>query len=239
MPLLDSEVDQNSSMDVEDAFRPRAGSAGLKDFIFRRSRHKSSEVPGGGGGVNSPVNQRKHLNLNVSNASSSPPVASKKSPSPPVTRQPPGQPPTTPTTKVKNFFSAIRPRSKSDAASMQPNHGRPRSKTLDQEERIQNSKVGHGSPHSNHMMDPNQVSLKSPPGGTTSTPMSQIQAGHLHSSVSGLPGNQDSSGNALNPQEFVEAYRQRAYTDPKAKARAAAVAKYRQKKLVGLSGLIY
>lgn len=223
MPLLDSDSDQ-VAMDVEDGpYRPRSGSAGIKDLLFRKNRHKSD--------VNPPVS------LNTT-ANSMPKVivpSGKMKTSPPQTAQPQQtgfgkQPPSTPTGKVKNIWNAIRPRSKSDAASIQPGGSRMRSKTLEFDENNSassphNGAQGnhiHNAPLSNSDLD---MLAKSPPSGSNPTLMAKLQAGHLHASTSS-----GSQNNQMNPQEFVEAYRQRAYTDPKSQARAAALAKYKQKK---------
>lgn len=108
--------------------------------------------------------------------------------------------------KMKNFFSdiLIRPRSKSDAAAMQPPHR----KISDQTPSIpvpQVTKPGLALDRSRHYSSSEQDNFRTPPNTPTSTPMSNL--------LGGIPPKSPA---------IAEMFRHRAYSDSKAKDRMAA-----------------
>ena len=257
MPLLESDrgdvpvspaANHHHPTDDTDAFRPRAGSTGFKNFF--RKRHKSGE-------------KSVESELSKSYGSSSP----RGSPSPShhhrhQQQHHQGSPGcTTPTqqpggSKMRHFIDAIRPRSKSDAASIAQNIGRPGqyhkrhpsntdtspptsgnvnipgssnvaviSNGIVAASPSQRQQQHHRStdllPPNSPMSQPGHVAAASSP-----TPMS-----HLLSSSQGANTSTPSSHHPpasphhhITPEEFVEAFRERAYSDPRPRSNMAAIA---------------
>jgi hypothetical protein len=206
MPLLESDLPHDpppsSHMsagggDVEDGpYRQRTGSTGLRNLF--RKRHKSSDPV-------SPV--------------VTPPSKTPTSGNPHL---PQAGTPGTPTSggKVRHLFDTFRPRSKSDATSIPAPH-HPQVYTMNHYTPGAGGVVGsHGSNGSGagHLDSLNKSPLA---GGSLplrdTTPMSHLLA-NSHS--------QDycSSPKGFTAEEFVEAYRERAYSDPKPRAKMAALA---------------
>ena len=220
-------------MDIEDGgpYRPRSNSGGIKDFFRRRNKSSDPEK-----------DKQRAANAAVTNGPSvigTQPQGTKSSGA--VTSSP--QPGGGGGNKMKQkLFSAIRPRSKSDAQALQP-VGRPRSRTVDDDGAPafaqQPSPLVHQS-NDTSALDKMDILAKSPPSGTALTShMARLHAEHLQHSQSvggngSTPAAESGSkpSDAMNPEQFVAAFRERAYTDPRQqRTRQAAMAAVRKKQV--------
>ena len=114
--------------------------------------------------------------------------------------------------KMKQFMNVIRPRAKSDANTMQAG-GRPRSRTVDE---------------SHDVRVDLDVMTKSPPSGATNTMMGRLQTHHVSMTS---PEKATSDTDVLRPEQFLAAFRERAYTDPRQRTRQAAANAARKKQV--------
>ena len=188
MPLLEAgPSDTSATMEVEDGYRPRSGSFGIKNIFRKRTKSGDSN-------------------------SGDPRMPNNKTP-----------PPTTPTGKMKNFlWGSGRPRSRSDAATSN----------------AQTPPVSVHRQRSSDIEMPNYVreSSESRDGfnthyGSHPTPMSHL----LSPSSSRNRHISETSNHHIGPEQFIEMYRSRAYSEPKPNHRTAAVAAARRKRVSHLS----
>ena len=222
-------------MDIEDGgpYRPRSNSGGIKDFFRRRNKSSDPEK-----------DKQRAANAAVTNGPSvigTQPQGTKSSGAVTSSPQPGGGGGGGNKMKQK-LFSAIRPRSKSDAQALQP-VGRPRSRTVDDDGAPafaqQPSPLVHQS-NDTSALDKMDILAKSPPSGTALTShMARLHAEHLQHSQSvggngSTPAAESGSkpSDAMNPEQFVAAFRERAYTDPRQqRTRQAAMAAVRKKQV--------
>ena len=165
MPLLDSDMNQDSNnCDDADSFRPRSGSAGLRNLF--RKKHKSGDESKSGSHGHSPVS------------------------------------PQSSSFKMKNFLDAFRPRSKSDVVSahvpVPPKNHHPRNSV--------------DLPPSTYNVVSEERSTHSKSAGHQ-TPMSAL-----------LRRGSDEKVTPIGPEEYIQMFRERAYSDPRPKERSTVLA---------------
>ena len=188
MPLLDSDVnDVTMATDMDDTFRTRSGSGGIRNFF--RKKHKSGSSGLGGGGEDSRGSSRG------------------------------SSPGTTPGSKVKTLLDAIRPRSKSDAASAMPitvsSSGGYRKRVQSGDPDSRQRSISVTGEHPNISSLPGRAYPNH--SGSGSSPMTAM--GQLLADGSPLA----SQDRPLNQAALLDKFRSRAYSDPK-RASAAAIA---------------
>ena len=192
MPLMDTDQQDGNLQSTEEEFRPRSGSTGLKNF-FRR-KHKSGT---------SKEDIRKSQEDSDSKNSS---------------RQ--GSPTQTPSSsKVKDFFQAFRPRSKSDVDSMKAIRRRKSSGDPPNPSQLLIPKGRHRS-----QTVQEGVEVRSPPSSGPTAMSNLLTADNIPI----VPSTQ------AERNRILEMYRSRAYSDPKPRARAAALAAAQKKRVSSL-----
>ncbi len=201
MPFLDTDTTDTKSAPMEVSDNYRPRSGSFGLKNIFKKRHKSGDPTAMAEG-----------RVDMNNGDGSP--QGSKDPSPASTPM---------TGKKKNsFLEAFRPRSRSDAASQVVL--RHRSATIDTPMPVS------GSSRNDPRRGEHDLNFaKSPSTDNRLTPMSNLLSPNAKSKH--ISDDRNGRSSNFGPEDFIEMYRSRAYSDPRPRARAAALAAARRKRV--------
>lgn len=241
MPLFDSEASSSTAIELGDgvdshrlsssgrgeALTPTGGGGGGGIKNWFRKRQKSGEPEARGGGSNASLSSALAAKQQQQQQpSASQPSALLQQPSPKQG------------TKMKHLLDSFRPRSRSDVASMNAARSHHKSKSSGQAiSLVQTTVPGSAdrSPQAKKFSD--QSVLDDVPvrnirrGGGSSGAWHNNGVTDKMSSDSLSPSTPTRSGGHIGPEEFLEMYRERAYTDPRRVKEAALAARNKLKRV--------